>query len=168
MNCEIIYLKSENGLVYEFNFQLGKSLVKRACTDMLQTWHHPPKMSKTEKLEKIRISDYVPKSLPDPQAIPDIPDGNTTNKFLNGIINRRMIRNITRNRSTESVTYFHDHSYITNHEITLLNQINDVSPQNIIEIESMTRLQSKSSSWKDIRTSRLTASVAHQIVQTGL
>lgn len=159
-------MKPSGFLNFNFIFT-GISLEKKSCTDTLQTWHHPSKRYKLEDIGK-KICDHVPTFIPETMNGINLPEVDQTDFLQNLIINHRLPRaGLLKNRNINSEAYFHDHCYFKNHAIALLDQINNVSEDDIIRIEKETRKQSKCNMWIDLRKTRLTASVAHEIAATG-
>lgn len=91
---------------------------------------------------------------------------NETDRLRNLFINTQIKTSMNRDYNINYHGYFNDHDYITYSEAEHLNKINHVTKELIEIYEKKTRNQSKSKLWRNLRKSRITASLAGDVVKT--
>lgn len=136
--------------------QTGKTLEFSSCTSKLQTWHVPTCKKISNKL---RVTDFFPEE----NIFEKKPQ---TDDVVNRHINCRIPSSITETRNANMRAYFADHNYALDMDKNMLDGINRCDKNQIKSIEQKTRNQSKSKLWHEMRKTRITASVAYNVVRT--
>lgn len=165
--------------------QMKPIITAEACTDTLQTWHHPTKRHhgspiKTRNMVKIKKTDRSKNNLInkfsenettasklvtiDTGANKSLSNANYKDYFYNLIKSRCFDSNMTIKQLMEPANPFglaNDHNYckqsFENMILKSLNLIN-ISDEDIEIIEESTLLQNESEYWHECRKVRLTAS----------
>lgn len=87
-------------------------------------------------------------------------------EFLNILINSRIDSAAIKIRNINMQSYFHDHNYVPNLPVRMLNEINKVSPEEIQNIEANTHKKSRSKLWHRMRRTRITGAIIGSIERT--
>lgn len=134
-----------------------------SVTDQLQKWHKPP--NNINDLELNCSWDEL-KAFEKP---PEMSDGTYStyemDRLINIHINRKLFTDITRCRNVNAQGLLNDHNYYDNFEESFISHVNNITQEKILAIEKSTILQNKSKLWKNVRKSRITASVAGEVVK---
>lgn len=142
---------------------LGKSIEKVSVTDQMQKWHHPPKNLNECELQ-VDWDDMKGYNKPEFDSI-------TFSKYeqdrmINIHINRGNFNDLTKNRNINPKAYLNDHNYFDEFEEMFINAVNKtLTKEKIIEIEGKTVSQHKNNLWTTLRKSRITASIAAEVVK---
>lgn len=138
--------------------QSGECLELISKTSVLQTWHHLPFGRMVQAKSVFEMLDITP---PDIEQAPG-----RSAEFLNILINSRIDSAAIKIRNINMQSYFHDHNYVPNLPVCMLNEINKVSPEEIQNIEANTCKQSGNKLWHQMRRTRITGAIIGSIART--
>lgn len=159
-------------------FNTGTIVQNTSCTNVLQTWHQPPKNTPKEHLydaiddmmqrrpskRKIEVQDIAEN--PPTRLVTDITDA-----FINTTISRGLKLNAHENRRANILALGNDHDYFKKTIFEdALDRINFIDEEKRRVIERETVDQSHSKRWYEERRSRITASRIKDVitaVETG-